>query len=175
MIPTLALGGLGMGRILTPPITSYANAGGTGDRRALFTISSNITWDSGVTSNLFDGDNATIGSTNSVDTPGTGATAIANGSFVRWQSPTKKFIDEFKLYYTTSVANGAWKFQACDDGASWIDLASFTWNTLLQTVAFSNPFPEGFFYHQIVKNGAGTNWDNNWFKEIECKIAEGAS
>jgi hypothetical protein len=171
MIPTFALGQLGLGRTLTPPVTSYANAGGTGNRTALITITKNITQDGGADSSIVDG---TTGGVNGWDMPGTGATAIPNGAFFDAQFATRKFFTKTRLRFASTPSMGAWDVHVHNGGALTL-VGSLTWNASSVEATLTGLDPEGYTNIRCVKNGAGSSYTNDWFNEWEFEIADGAT
>lgn len=167
-----------MGVVLSAPTTAYANAGGTGDRTASITISSNITPDGGIINNLIDG-GVSVNTTDGIDMPGTGSTAIPTDTYVKFDfgASTKKYIDEVKIKFDAGIPPnmGAWVVQCSNDDSTYTTVGSYTWNTATQTVTLSGVDPEGFRYWKLAKNGAGSNYTNSYWLEVEFKIAAGAS
>lgn len=157
---------------LTQPVTSYSNSGGTGNRKASVTATSNVTWPNGSTPpNLIDGSFTASNSTALNTSLGTASA----GTYLRFDfgSGVKKYIDEAKLTCDRSISNGSWKFQGSNDASSWTDLATFTWNTQTQTVGLSGMDLAGYRYYQMV--AAGGSITGALFEEIEFKIADGAT
>lgn len=153
----------------TPPATSYANTGGTGNRTATITATSNITWDGGSTSNLINGSTSGTNTSVAVDEPGTGGTAISDGDYIRFQFGSAKYINEVKAYHNGTVNHGNWKWQVSNDGSSWVDASSSTaWNGTSQTFTIA---PDNrYTYYQFINVGGGVNWPNTWIQEFEFKI-----
>lgn len=157
---------------LTIPTTSYANAGGTGNRTASITATSNETWVNGSTPPaVVDGD-FTADNTHSLNTSKT----VAAGAYVRFDfgALVKKYIDEVKLYYSTTPANGSWKIRGSNDASSWTDLVTFTWNTATQTVTLTGMDAAGYRYYDIISPGGVAMTAALW-EETEFKIAPGAT
>jgi hypothetical protein len=155
---------------LTMPVTAYANSGGTGDRTASITVTATapIIAFAGTLNNLVDGSMA-ADAAGSASPSGTATT----GQYLRFQFGSKKYIDEIKVYYNIVPNNGSWKWQACDDASSWIDLATFTWDATLETVALTGMDFAGYLYYQMILT-ADHVLTNDWFQEVEFKIADGA-
>jgi len=164
---------LASNRGLQIPVTSYANNGGTGDRTALITVTATAPIDgfAGVLSNLVDGGfgaNAT-----DATSPITTATT---GQYVRFQFPSKVYIDEAKIYYNIIfTGNGDWKWRASNDASSWVDVSvAFTWDVNTEVMSLSPPDPAGYLYYQM-EITADHNMVNDWCLEFEFKIAPGAT
>lgn len=157
----------------TIPVTSYANSGGTGDRTGIITgSSSSANIFSGTVSLLLDGD-FTANSSHSMNInngPFTG------GDYFQFQFTAKKYIDEVKLYADRALSNawGSWKFRVSNDGVSFADLNTFTWNTQTQTQVVTGMDFAGFTYLRIEKVGTTNPVTGVWFEEVEFKIAPGA-
>lgn len=167
------VGPVAAARTLTPPATSYANAGGTGDRTASITVTSNITPDSGALNTIVNGVNSGV---DGWDMPGTGATAIPNGAYFNLHFASKKYITKIKLYFRNTPSMGLWDVLLGDGTTYPVTAASFTWNTgTSQEVTLSGLQPEGYTDIKIQKNGAGANYTNDFFQEIELKLAPGAT
>jgi hypothetical protein len=161
---------------LEPPVTSYSNPGGTGDRTASITVTSNNAPNAGTLNNAVDG-----------------STAVTVSGSVRWstgwpgliltfQFTSKVYIDEIRASFAnTPGPGGTWKWQASNDGISFVDCGSaFTLNGTVDGLmnAFSNltpPDTAGYTYYRInnIGNDAGTS--QTWVVEIEFKIAPGVT
>lgn len=144
---------------------SYNNSYGTGDRTSLWTATTNITPDSGTINNLVDG---AIGSSSSdaIDLPGVGATAINSGDYFQFVAPEKVNITQVKLFAQATPNMGAWNVQGSDDGSSWTTYGSYTWNATTTNCDLAGTPTEGHRYWRLVKNGAGAVWTNIWFYEV---------
>lgn len=171
MIPTFTLGQIGRGRTLTPPVTSYANTYGTGNRPTL-TISGNFAFDAGAMSLLADGDTTSL----QCDEPGTGSTAVA-GSYVQVDFPSLVYIDEVKLYRTQSPTLGGpttFKYQLLENGLYADVSAAFNIVGAAPIGTTTTPtLLEGTTSLRII--GVSGNWPNHFWAELEFKIAPGAS
>jgi hypothetical protein len=160
---------------LVAPTTAYANSGGTGNRTASITTTATAAAID-IFSNfqrLIDG-SFTASSAGSCEPLGT----VNANEYVRFDfgAGVKKYIDEIKMYYNNGAGapnNGSWKWQASNDASSWTDLATFTWNQLTQTVTLTGMDFGGYRYYQMICP-AGHSLTNDWFEEVEFKIAPGA-
>lgn len=169
MIPTLALGGLGMGRILVPPVTAYDS----GDRTATITVTSSIVPDAGTLSNLVDG-GLVANSSDATDMPGTGSTAILDGDYFNFAFAAKQYFTKARIRFSTGANMGAWRWHV-GNGGVFIPVGSNTWNSDDLETVLSGLDPEGYTDIRWVKNGAGTNWTNNWMTEVNFERAAGAT
>jgi hypothetical protein len=151
------------------PVTSYANTGGTGNRTAIITCSTNITVAGGVIGNLVDGSNLN-GVTNSVDFNGA---ANTNGNFIAFAWAAVKYIDEVNIYCAASApSNGVWVWEYSVNGSTaWTQVASFTWNTQTQTVALTGVPGSGALAYRMRKNGTLGSMSNIYYGEVEFKIS----
>lgn len=158
----------------TPPTTSYANAGGTGDRTA--TITASVTGfqslGGGTASNLVDGAFAT----NTTDACyHAAASGVTNGGFTfDFGVGAAKYIDEFKWYQNATAALGTCVFEGSNDNSSYTTLgSSFTLNDAGSGsgTTFSTPHsvPAPYRYYRI-RQTSGSSTNNPYFKEIEFKI-----
>lgn len=165
-----------LGRVVTIPVTDYTNTGGQGDRTASLTISSNITPDGGTINNLIDG-GTSANSTDGIDMPGTGSTAIPNGAYVKIDFGSKKYIDEVTVLFDSGIPPnmGNWNWEGSNDDSSYTSFATFAWTSSTKVVTLSNVDPEGFRYWRMIKNGAGSNYTNSYWLELKFKIAAGTT
>lgn len=162
-----------LGRVLDIPSTSYANAGGQGDRTASITVTSNIVWDGGTNSNLVDGASAN-NTTDSMNTPGVGAGVINDGDYIEFDFGSNVYIDELTITQDVVPNNGLWQWLGSNSsGTGFTAYGSATWNNLPQVVSATGIPAEGHRYWRWRKSGAGT-WTNAWLREFTFKIAPGA-
>src|SRR4029079_10183700 len=102
-------------------VPTYGNPGGTGDRTSLITVTTNVTLGDGTINNLVDG-----GFNNDATdalTPSNGQ----SGKKIIFQFAHPKVITAAKWFQNAAQANGTWKWQGSNDGASFTDLsATFT-------------------------------------------------
>lgn len=147
-----------------PPTTSYANAGGTGNRTNI--INATITGTAfgiGTATNLIDGAQANstyfaLGST---------------GNQFEFQFTRAKYIDEIKIYNNVTNANmGNFQMAGSNDGVTWTNIGSpFTWRapTTGQTYPMVHDSPNAYIYYRFTQtSGTASNADYLW--EIEFKI-----
>lgn len=144
--------------------TSYANAGGTGDRTASITVSG-LTIDEGTLNNLVDG-NFADGAGGSVS-PDAGTTAF------KFDFGSNKVIDEFKLYGNTTQSTG-WTVQwaGSTDDASYSDIGSpelLTITTAGTTHAALAGNQTAYRYYRATSSSGNPNSGHYW-REFEFKI-----
>jgi len=142
---------------------AYENAGGTGDRTATITASTNA---------IFGG-------------PGGTAAAMVNGvigesiwfiaagqdvagKYVQFQFPVKAIITEIKIYLNNTSAQGTWKIQGSNNGTDWSDIGDpFTFGgATTQTLSFVNA--TGYSYYRLL--GVSGTSVAQYFREFEFKI-----
>lgn len=100
--------------------TSYANPGGTGDRRRMIVVTS-----SGILTTETSAQLHVNGSTSdaSADSPFTGGSA--SGAWIDYDFGTDQYvIDEVTWKQDGVENNGTWKWTGSNDGSSWADLSS---------------------------------------------------
>lgn len=155
---------------LVTPTTSYANAGGTGNRTASITVTSTL-GSNGTLSQLVDG--TTSGQSITWNTSdNTGFNRVFD-----FGSGVQKYIDQFRIYKSTNASEGTWKNQGSNDNTTWFDVSStYTWTglaTFLATNDLMSTYPAGFRYYRQLGMG-GTPSGNNT-SEYEFQIAAGSS
>lgn len=148
--------------------TSYANAGGTGDRTASITVTTNIAITGGTINNLVDGGFAS-GTPDNVDHNGA---ANTDGNYYKFDFGSAKVIDEAKVYCVAGTpANGTWLWQYSLDNTTWTQVASVTWNTATQTMTLTGVPSTGARYYRFIKSGTSGVMSNIYYSEFEFKIA----
>jgi hypothetical protein len=158
------------------PATSYANAGGQGNRGPtgsnLITVTATAVINFGTFDNLVDGD-FTRNATGSIAPVGIATT----GQYIRFDfgAGVKKYIDEVRFNDASySPDNGSWKWQGSNDASSWTDLGTFTWNNGVLLTTLTGLDVAGYRYYQMILT-ADHLQTNDWFAEVEFKIAPGAA
>ena len=150
-----------------PPATSYANAGGTGDRTASITLSTNtIIEGGGSMTALINGTMADSYYWTNVTGDGSGWIKFDFGSGV------SKVIDEFNWYQDISSAQGTWRFEGSNDNSSWTQCGSdFTLNdsTAGSGTAFSVSNTTAYRYYRL-RHMSGARNNAPYLREIEFKI-----
>lgn len=154
---------------------SYSKFLGTGDRTDYISVSSNITWDSGSSSNLVNG-NTTADSSNGVNTP----TTIAVDDYILFDFgyDNRKNIEEVKIYAETGSSLGEWTFEASDidDDDEYVEqkvsTLDFT-SSSPQLMTFTPTDASGFRYWRLRKTTASASV-NKFITEFEFKIASGS-
>lgn len=152
--------------------TSYANAGGTGDRTASITVTSNVL-NSGTPSNLVDGASAD-NSTDSCD-----FFTNANGAWILFDfgAATYKVIDEITWYQSTTATHGTWCVDGSVDGKDFDELkSSFTLGGSVGANVISFTNTGGYRYYRLRQTIASGNVSSSpWLREVEFKIAAGSA
>ena len=140
--------------------TDYSNNCGTGDRRSIITVTTDLNIQSGVVTSLVDG---AIGTSNGWYPV---ASQSAAGKYIRFQlSYAKAFND---VTFRTAAADGGlgiWKFQGSNDGTTWTDLSGNVTLGNAITESFSLNNTTAYTYYQAV-GVSGTPIDN-WIYEFE--------
>lgn len=151
--------------------TSYANAGGQGDRTGSITVTTNYTFSAGAPANLVDGDK-TANNTHSLHT----AAGPAAGNYFRFDfgASARKYIDEVSLFTDSAIANGNWEVWASNDAfASHDVLATFAWSGTSQAVALTGVNETGYRYYQVICPAGNVSFVT-FIEEFEFKITDGA-
>lgn len=150
------------------PVTSYANAGGTGDRTAIITVTSNSCMNAGTDSNLVDG----AFGTNSTDSRDfhSGVT----GGFIEqdFGAGNEKVIDEWKWYQDNTSTHSTWVVEAGNDGLHWVELkASFTLGGTAgaQVISWTNSLAFRRYRLRQTHDNSGAS-SSPWDEEIENKL-----
>lgn len=157
-------------------MTSYANPGGTGDRTATITVTTDASLggSSGPASKLVDGNKANgSGSAIWFVNGQSGRRIVFNFTGLG----AKQIIDEAKWYQNGPTAHGTWKWQRSDDGSSWVDLsAPFTLDGggVGDVIGDLSANVNAYWYYSILQT-SGTTSDSPWDWEIEFKLEAGAS
>jgi hypothetical protein len=146
--------------------TSYANAGGTGNRTSIITVTYNP-----------------------VGIGGAGGTALINGNtadssswfnsltFLQFEfSGFKKIIDEAKFYQSNTTSHGVWKWQGSNDGSAWTDIGgTFTLGGVAtQTFTTLAGNTTEYKFYRILKVSGATS-TSPYTYEFEFKIENGTA
>lgn len=150
---------------------SYANAGGTGDRTATITVTTNSTrgGSSGTPDRFVNGLKANSSAAGYWVTNSQSAAMHFTFDF-----GAKKLITEAKWFQNgPSAQPGVWKWQGSLDGSSYTDLSStFTLDggSAGSVIGDISANTDGYRYYRILQTtNAGGN-DSPWLQEIEFKI-----
>lgn len=165
----------------TTPTTSYANAGGTGNRASSIVVTSDVDWGdgySGPPGNLSAQDENLVNGSFAADVNGSilfPYTGFVDGSYIQFDFGSKKYIDEFRISAVGASSVGNWKIEASNDANTWTEQkASFEWlRGTANVYSFTPTDVLGFRYWRMTKvttNGSG----GNWCIEFDFKIADGA-
>lgn len=146
--------------------TSYANAGGTGNRTASITLTSvSITTGGGSVTTLIDGALANGYYWANATGNGTGWLLFDFGSGV------SKVIDEFKWNQGNTNSHGTWRFEGSNDNSSWTQCGSdFTLVDNTTGTTFSVPNTTAYRYYRL-RHMSGARSNIPYLREIEFKIA----
>lgn len=142
--------------------TSYANAGGTGNRTASITITSAVSLT-----------NAASMLVNGVTTAEAGPyfTNLSTTNAIRFDFGISKTIDEAKFYQSTTASHGTFKWQGSHDDATFADIGStFTLGgALTQTLTSLNGNVTAYRYYRLLQT-AGQASSGPYLYEFEFKI-----
>jgi hypothetical protein len=153
--------------VQTLALPSYSGGGGSGDRRGIITISSNITFGQGNETFWING--AYANAHNFYTSAQTAA-----GKYILLDFGTAKIIDEIKWNQEGVYDNGVWKLQGSNtnNGSDWVDIGT--------TFSFGNPQDTtiteisgnttAYRYYQML-GVSGNITGSSWSGEIEFKIA----
>jgi hypothetical protein len=147
---------------------SYANAGGTGDRTGVISVTTTAILGNGTINNLVDGSQV----------------ADANGSV--WWSQNQsgrevrfdffmfgapRCITEVTWYQDIIAVHGNWKWQGSNDGSAWTDIgAEFTLGTPATQVITTLSGNTNFWRFYRILQTVGSTSQSPWLKEIEFAI-----
>lgn len=168
----------GSNKLYSPTLgtTSYANAGGQGDRTASITVTYSGSWSVNPSSGLVNGSTSTAGqAVNSHLTAASGQSIT-----FYFGSGSNKVIQEVSCYGGSGSSSswGTWKWQGSNDGSSWTDVGSSF--TLSQTAGASfvvgtgvlTSNTTGYDYWRL-QGVSGTATDDDGICEFTFKIAAG--
>ena len=149
--------------------TSYANAGGTGNRTSSITVTGDAPV-TGTLSTMVDGSQSgTIDGNNGVAVSGT------NLRF-DFGSGQSKVITEAKFYADNGTAEGTWKWQGSDDASSWTDVSasfSLVGATSGAVIGDMSANTTGYRYYQMLGvSGSMASVSTPFWREFEFKIAD---
>ncbi|MBX3514759.1 MAG: hypothetical protein KF750_14335 [Xanthobacteraceae bacterium] len=156
--------------VIKPAITdntSYANTGGTGDRTASITITTNASLVNGTINSLIDGG---FGA-NYSDSTAFSSQSVA-GLYIKFQFSTAKCITEAKWYQNSGTqSHGTWKWQGSNDDSAWVDIgSSFTLGGVAtQTQSELTGNTAAYLYYRLLGVSGSTN-TTPYLTEIEFKI-----
>lgn len=149
--------------------TSYANVGGTGDRTAIITVTSNGAMNSGTDSNFVDGDF----SANSTGSRDFNSGATGNIVLIDFGVSTYRVIDEIKWYQDGTQTHSTWVVEGSVDGDHFVELkSSFTLGGVAgaQVISFINTV--GYRYYRLSQTHDSSGVSSSpWNEEMEYKIA----
>lgn len=151
------------------PETSYANTGGTGDRRASITMTnSGIITGSPPYNNWIDGNTSENDDYFNSD-------SLSGSDYVRWQFAESKVINQIRFYQETLDFHGFWKVQGSNDASSWTDIGHQfqLGGELMQIITAPHGNATGYLYYQIV-GVSGSTSDVPYIREVEFKIGDPA-
>jgi hypothetical protein len=145
--------------------TSYANAGGSGNRTSIIKISA-FGGTSVFPNSLIDG----LTNDNVYWFP------TSTGCWIQFWFASKKIIDEAKFYQGGTQTHGTWQWQGSDDATSWTNIGStFTLGGVTtQTITTLSGNTTAYLYYRVNQTGGTTN-GGPYVHEFEFKIDEGGT
>lgn len=154
------------------PGTSYANTGGTGDRRSIITQTN-----SGIVNGTAPYDYWLDGNTADNHDYFTGG-ALSGSVYVRWDhgAGNSRVINQAKFYQQTRDFHGFWKWQRSNDASSWTDIGHqfLLGGDTEQIITSPGGNTTASRYQQIV-GVSGSTSSAPWVYEFEFKIADGGA
>lgn len=158
------------------PITQYDPPSGSGDRTSAITVTSNIAFAGGTLNNAVDGgfgNNTTDG----LDWPGTGTTAVNLNDYIKLDFRQKRYITKFALSASVVFSVGAalWRIQGSDDDSNWFDYspAPFLWNnTTLEHTLSGVPTAGRRYWRIICTVAGGGQYPTGFLLEILTQIQQ---
>lgn len=150
--------------------TSYANAGGSGDRSASITVTS-TGFSSGINSNFVDGA-ISAGSGDGRDTAGAATASVS----ITFDLGSAKVIDESKFYQSAANTHGTFKWRGSNDNSTYTDIgSSFTLGgATTNTLTSLNGNQTAYRYYKL-EGVSGTTSGSPWWEEFEFKISAGGA
>ena len=145
--------------------TSYANAGGTGDRTGSISVTTTFSAVTGTPDNLVDGALTNSGTDSFVFTLG------QTSGYFQFDFGSAKLFDEFKWEQQNATAHGTWKWQGSNSPSSgYVDVgASFTLGgATTATVAVAGSTTPYRYWRLVIVSGSTS--DAAWCREITFKI-----
>lgn len=144
----------------------YTNAGGTGNRTALITVTTSATLGAGTASNLVDGAKANN------DTDAMWWNSGQTLRHVTYDFGHKVLITEAKWFQNGTSESGTWKWQGSDDGSIFTDLsANFTLDAGSTGSVMGDLSANVTGYrHYRQQQVSGNTTDAPWLWETEFKI-----
>ena len=148
------------------PTTSYANAGGTGNRSGIITVTASGSWESGTSGPaLVDGVKNVNGASS--------YSASFAGMYLQFDYGVgaTKYFTEIKEYYgNSSSASITAKWQGSNDGSIWSDMtATYGWGggtTMVRTVTGNY----GPWRYTRLLGVSGTDTAGIWLDEVDFEI-----
>lgn len=150
-------------------VPDYGNTGGTGDRQAIITVSTDLTYINQLVY-LVDG-------------------SFGNSFYFKNQSCVDKFlkfdfgvgavkiITEAKWYQSGGTQSGTWKWQGSNDDANWSDIGGAFYLSAFQAIQTQTSLAGnalGYRYYRLL-GVSGTASAAPYVQEIEFKIADASA
>jgi len=147
-------------------IPSYSNTGGTGNRSALITVASTVSYLAGSGANFVDG--------LQTDSRFRFTGEAVSGKYIQFDFGTgnTKLITEAIYYAGSSTAQGTWRWQGSNDGSNWTNIGNtFTLGgTNTQYLTELNGNTNGYRYYRLL-GVSGNDVNGVWLRQMTFKIA----
>jgi hypothetical protein len=139
--------------------TSYANAGGAGDRTASVIATTNISFAAGSMNSLIDGSRGGFAYFN---------TQAAVNKYMKFDFQSFVQIDEFTWYQQNATSHGVCAFQRSLDNVNWFTIGTLTFGGGTTVVTTFDPTHVGRYWRLFWTSGTISN--SPYVYEIEFKI-----
>ena len=144
--------------------TSYANIGGSGERRPWVTTSGTLTFASGDATHMING----LTGTNDAWINSGQSTATLIFDFGSSNSPV---IDEFTWFQDGSHSQGTWKFSGSPDNSTWTDLLTgINLGNAAAADVHAVTNSTGYRYYRLAQTGGSTS-SSPYTRQINFKIS----
>lgn len=143
--------------------TSYANAGGTGDRTATITATTTVTWN-GTFTNIING--------NTTESNNWMSGGSNSGLYIRFDFGSAKLVDQVKWYQDSATSQGYWKWQGSNDASAWTDVSnSFPLGPVgaTQVIYLYPSNATSYRYWQVIGTSGSTS-PGSYQREVEFKL-----
>jgi hypothetical protein len=151
------------------PTTSRTNSGGSGDRTATVTTTTNLSV-SGTWNHMINGTQPETGTYFT----GNSLTAGAYNMTFDFGSGQSKYIDTIEWFQSSASAQGNWKMQGSDDGSTYTDVSgSFALGTSADQNIGISP-SKGYRYYRLLSVSGNTS-GSPWIEEIKFKINDASA
>jgi hypothetical protein len=146
-----------------PVATSYTNPLGSGDRRALITMSKSSFTHNGVLNTLING---SLSSTSFWFNP----SAAVAGHWIKFDFGSAKVIQGIHINQQNTVGSGTWRLEGSNNDSTWTTVSpNFTWPMSNSAFDFTNP--NGAYRYYRIFGVSGNSNAVPYQHEIRFKIS----